>query len=210
MLLQQMNTLSGGIEVRGGAVRLVDPRHGVDHTDAMRRWAERRAADLEKRDLCGYVLKKDSPSCGMERVRVYPERGGAPRRDGVGLFVRRLRERLPLLPVEEEGRLHDPLLRESFIERIFAYARWKALLAGGLTRGGLVAFHTAHKLALLARIAFLMKVPVANIRCEGIQKVTAQDIASAKTMGSRIKLLAVAKAYQDVTEFHRKHPPEPR
>jgi uncharacterized protein YbgA (DUF1722 family) len=66
------------------------------------------------------------------------------------MFARRLMERLPLLPVEEEGRLNDPLLRESFIERIFAYTRWKALCAGGLTRGGLVAFHTAHKLALLA------------------------------------------------------------
>jgi uncharacterized protein YbgA (DUF1722 family) len=71
-------------------------------------------------------------------------------RDGVGAFVRVLLERLPLLPVEEEGRLHDPALRESFVERIFAYARWKAALAAGMTRGGLVAFHTAHKLALLA------------------------------------------------------------
>src|SRR5512137_569816 len=59
------------LERRGGEVRLVDPRHHVDHTDAMRRWAARRVAEIQGQDLCGFVLKKDSPSCGMERVRVY-------------------------------------------------------------------------------------------------------------------------------------------
>jgi len=86
----------------------------------------------------------------MERVRVHSGRGGPPRRDGVGAFAAVLRARLPLLPVEEEGRLHDPALRESFVERIFAYARWKAAVARGMRRGDLVAFHTAHKLALMA------------------------------------------------------------
>jgi uncharacterized protein YbgA (DUF1722 family) len=86
----------------------------------------------------------------MERVRVYGPRGGPPRRDGVGAFTRVLLDALPLLPVEEEGRLRDPSLRESFIERVFAYARWKAALAAGMTRGRLVAFHTAHKLTLLS------------------------------------------------------------
>jgi len=132
------------------APRLVAERSGRELGDAMRRFAERRVAELEALDLAGYVTKKDSPSCGMERVRVYPERKGPPRRDGVGAFVRVLLERQPLLPVEEEGRLHDPALRESFIERIFAYARWKVARAAGMRRGDLVAFHTAHKLALLA------------------------------------------------------------
>ncbi len=135
---------------RAEAPRLVAERSGTDHTDAMRSYAERRVARLVDEDLSGYVTKKDSPSCGMERVRVHPARGGPPRRDGVGAFTRVLRERLPLLPVEEEGRLHDPALRESFVERIFAYARWKAALQGGMTRGRLVEFHTAHKLTLLA------------------------------------------------------------
>ena len=75
----------------------------------------------------------------MERVRVHGARGG-PARRGVGTFARVLLERLPLLPVEEEGRLHDPRLRENFIERVFAYARWQAALASGMTRGRLVAF----------------------------------------------------------------------
>ena len=132
------------------APRLVAEKSGRDLTGAMRKLAEARVAELEKLDLAGYVTKKDSPSCGMERVRVHPERKGPPRREGVGAFVRVLLERQPLLPVEEEGRLHDPALRESFVERLFAYARWKAAVAAGLRRGDLVAFHTAHTLALLA------------------------------------------------------------
>ncbi len=136
---------------RADAPRLVAERSGADLTDAMRAWAEARVAQLAAEDLSGYVTKKDSPSCGMERVRVHRLHGGGPpRRDGVGAFTRVLLERFPLLPVEEEGRLHDPALRESFVERVFAYARWKAALAAGMDRAGLVSFHTAHKLALLA------------------------------------------------------------
>lgn len=134
----------------GGATRLLAERSGADHTEAMLRHAAVRVRELEALDLSGYVTKKDSPSCGMERVRVHGPRGGPPRRDGVGMFVAALRERLPLLPVEEEGRLEDAALRESFLERIFAYARWKAELARRPSRGTLVAFHAAHKLALLA------------------------------------------------------------
>lgn len=130
--------------------RMVAERSGRDHTEAMVRFSEARAEELARLDLSGYVTKKDSPSCGMERVRVHSPKGGPPRRDGVGLFTRALMERLPLLPVEEEGRLHDPSLRESFVERIFAYARWKAAVADGMGRGDLVRFHTAHKLAVLA------------------------------------------------------------
>lgn len=136
---------------RPEAPRLVAERSGTDHTEAMRAYAREQVADLARRDLSGYVVKKDSPSCGMERVRVYPARGaGPPRRGGVGAFTTVLLDAMPLLPVEEEGRLHDPALRESFIERLFAYERWKAVLAEGMTRGRLVAFHTAHKLSLLA------------------------------------------------------------
>jgi len=135
---------------RSESPRLVAERTGVDWTEAMAALAEARVAALAGEDLCGFVVKKDSPSCGLERVRVYPASGGVPRRDGTGAFVRVLQARLPLLPVEEEGRLKDPGLRESFVERVFAYRRWKALLAGGATRGALVAFHTAHKLALLS------------------------------------------------------------
>ena len=135
---------------RAAAPALEAERTGEDWTARMQAFAEARVAALSRLDLAGYVLKKDSPSCGMTRVRVHGPRGGAPSRDGVGAFARVLLARLPLLPVEEEGRLHDPLLRESFIERVFAYQRWKALVVAGLTRGRLVEFHTAHKLTLLA------------------------------------------------------------
>jgi uncharacterized protein YbgA (DUF1722 family)/uncharacterized protein YbbK (DUF523 family) len=131
------------------APRLVAPRSGSDITEAMSRLAEARAGELAAQDLAGFILKKDSPSCGMERVRVHG-RGGMPVRTGVGLFARALMARMPLLPVEEEGRLHDPLLRENFIERVFAYGRWRRFGAGRPSRGGLVRFHTAHKLTLLA------------------------------------------------------------
>jgi uncharacterized protein YbgA (DUF1722 family) len=96
------------------------------------------------------VLKKDSPSCGMERVKVYPPGGGMPAKSGRGLFAQALLDAYPLLPVEEEGRLNDPLLRETFVERVFAYRRLRSLFGGRWTVGALVGFHAAHKLQLLA------------------------------------------------------------
>lgn len=137
------------LEGIAGSRRLVAPRSGADHTEAMQRWARHRLEELAKLDLHGYVLKKDSPSCGMERVRIYGEGGGA-QRNGTGLFAAALLERFPILPVEEEGRLHDMPIRENFVERVFAYARWRAFLAAAPRARDLVAFHTRHKLTLLA------------------------------------------------------------
>jgi uncharacterized protein YbgA (DUF1722 family) len=104
--------------------------------------------ELDALDLRGYVLKKDSPSCGLERVRLHGP--GGTTRDGIGLYARALIEHAPLLPVEEEGRLNDPRLRENWIERVFAYHRFRALAAGRFSRRAVVAFHTAHKFQLLA------------------------------------------------------------
>jgi uncharacterized protein YbgA (DUF1722 family) len=104
---------------------------------------------LAAEDLCGYVLKKDSPSCGMTRVKVYGS-GPSAARSGVGLFASALLARFPDLPVEEEGRLLDPRLRENFIERVFAYRRLTDLFESRWTIGDLVGFHTAHKLVLMA------------------------------------------------------------
>lgn len=134
----------------GDETRLVTAKTAADHTDAMRRWAAHRLDALARLDLCGYVLKKDSPSCGMERVKVYRRGGGVPTRNGRGVFAAALIDRFPLLPVEEEGRLCDPRLRESFIERVFAYRRLRSLFDGRWSLGALVAFHTMHKLQLLA------------------------------------------------------------
>jgi len=132
-----------------GDPRLVFFKTQGDITDAMQAWANSRLEALAEAHLSGYILKSDSPSCGMERVRVY-RLSGIPGKGGAGVFARALMDRFPLLPVEEEGRLHDLPLRENFVERVFCYRRWRDLTAGGLTRGKLVAFHTAHKLLLLA------------------------------------------------------------
>lgn len=136
-----------------GEVRLVMPGTGEDYTGRMRAWAARRAGELAGLDLDGYVLKKDSPSCGMERVKVHSG-DGAPSKDGRGLFAAALIDRLPDLPVEEEGRLNDPRLRESFIARVFVHYRWHRWREGetaGWTRAALTRFHERHKLLLMAR-----------------------------------------------------------
>ncbi len=137
------------LERDGKDVRLVSPKTGADLTRKMRTYAPRRVAALKDEDLCGYILKKDSPSCGMERVRVY-DSGGVPSRNGRGLFAEALLRRYPSLPVEEEGRLNDPRIRENFVERVFAYRRLRSLFTGRWSIGALVRFHTAHKLQLLS------------------------------------------------------------
>jgi uncharacterized protein YbgA (DUF1722 family)/uncharacterized protein YbbK (DUF523 family) len=129
--------------------RLVTNKTGRDFTEQMIRWARNRVRELETENLCGFIFKSDSPSSGMERVKVYGEKGMAEKK-GVGIFARVFMEHFPLLPVEEEGRLHDPLLRENFIERIFALQRWQESRKAGESRQGLVDFHTRHKLLVLA------------------------------------------------------------
>lgn len=130
-------------------VRLLTVKSGVDLTTSMERFSRSRVSALALEDLSGYVLKKDSPSCGLERVKVY-DRHGTPARGGRGLFAAALVEAFPYLPVEEEGRLADPRLRDNFVERVFAYWRLRGLFASRWTVGDLVRFHTAHKLLLLA------------------------------------------------------------
>jgi uncharacterized protein YbgA (DUF1722 family)/uncharacterized protein YbbK (DUF523 family) len=132
-----------------GELRMLGTRSRRDWTEPMRDYAERRVRALAGLDLCGYVLKKDSPSCGMERVKVRDVKGMA-KRDGRGLFAEALLSANPALPVEEEGRLNDAVLRENWIERVFAYRRLRSLFEGRFGVGRLVAFHTAHKLQLLA------------------------------------------------------------
>lgn len=136
------------LEEAGGRLRMISVRTRQDWTTAMRRSARARIRQLERLHLAGYVLKKDSPSCGMERVRVHAENGRSARR-GTGLFAGQLMRRMPLLPVEEEERLRDPGLRESFIERVVAYGRLRRVMQSQ-SRGHLVAFHTAHELILLS------------------------------------------------------------
>jgi len=129
--------------------KLVAPKSGKDHTETMQHYAAGRVGKLAASGIHGYVLKKDSPSCGMMRVRVYGESGMAVR-TGRGLFADALMRQLPMLPVEEEGRLHHPALRENFIERVFAHYRWTQFVASRPRAGDVVEFHARQKLALMA------------------------------------------------------------
>ena len=129
--------------------RLVTSSTGKDHTARMLRWAHKRVRELDKEDLCGFIFKSRSPSSGMERVKVYSEKG-VPVKKGVGMFARVFMEHYPLLPVEEDGRLHDTRLRENFIERMFVFKRWRKMLEKRKNLGNLVDFHTRHKLLILA------------------------------------------------------------
>jgi len=133
------------------SIRMAGSVSGNDHTDAMKKYAARRVAALEALGLSGYVLKKGSPSCGMERVRTYTAKG-MPAVAGRGLFASELMRRLPLLPVEEEGRLLDATLRENFIERVFAYKRVVDLFSSRWKVGDLVAFHTREKMLVCAHV----------------------------------------------------------
>jgi uncharacterized protein YbgA (DUF1722 family) len=137
------------LEGKPESPRLITNRSRIDHTERMIAWARTRVRQLEEENLCGFIFKSRSPSSGMERVKVYNEKG-IPANKGVGMFARIFIEHFPLLPVEEDGRLHDVRLRENFIERIFSLKRWRALLGDKQSRGKLVAFHTQHKLLLLS------------------------------------------------------------
>ncbi len=126
-------------------VRCVEIKdHSHDVTDRLRDYAEQQ----QHVDLCGYILKKDSPSCGMERVKVYA--GEIPHREGVGIYAEVLMRNYPLLPVEEEGRLGDAGLRENFIQRVYVLYRWKRLLVEGLSVQSLTHFHARHKLIIMS------------------------------------------------------------
>ena len=148
-----------GLPVPRPALRLVQTPVGeirmrfshAPHEDVTEKMADFASAHLATLgELSGFIVCAKSPSCGMERVRLYDEKGNRGRKEGVGLFTGALMARYPWLPVEEDGRLHDPLLRENFVERVFALHELNALRARGLTRHGLLAFHSRYKLQLLA------------------------------------------------------------
>ena len=148
-----------GLGVPRPTIRLVETSpnvvDAVSNADAsliyskeLREYAKKIAPTLTR--ISGYIFKKDSPSCGMTRVKVYRGEQAMPERIGVGLYADEIMKALPDLPVEEEGRLQDSRLRENFLERVFLYARWQEFESEGFTSRGLVAFHTAQKFAVLA------------------------------------------------------------
>ncbi len=137
------------LEGNPDAPRLVTNRTQKDMSERMIRWARKRVVELEKEHLDGFIFKSDSPSSGMERVKIYEKRGRA-NKEGIGIFARVFTEHFPLLPVEDEKRLRDPEVRENFIERIFTLRRWRQILAGKKNLGKIADFHTRHKLLILS------------------------------------------------------------
>ncbi len=131
------------------AIRMVVTKTEEDLTEQIDTWAQSKLDEIEASQVHGFILKKNSPSCGVFRVKVY-DKGGSPSLRGQGRFAAALTTRFPNLPVEEDGRLNDRELRESFLVRVFAYARWRRYLAEDGSAAGLIAFHAAHKYALLA------------------------------------------------------------
>ena len=129
--------------------RLVTVRTGIDHTEEMMRWAQIKLSQLEKDDLCGFVFKSRSPSSGMRGVKVYTPSGILSSK-GTGIFAAEFMSKFPLMPVEDDGRMHDPELRENFIERIFVFKRWKDFSGKGSPLRDLIDFHSDHKFLILA------------------------------------------------------------
>jgi uncharacterized protein YbbK (DUF523 family)/uncharacterized protein YbgA (DUF1722 family) len=131
-----------------GAIRMLTTRTGIDHTASMAAWSRGRLDSLASEHLSGYVLKKDSPSCGMAQVKVFgPDE--IPQRNGRGIFAEALLARFPNLPIEDEGRLADPHVRENFVERVFAFQRIQTFFGSNWTAAALARFHAAHEMTLL-------------------------------------------------------------
>jgi uncharacterized protein YbgA (DUF1722 family)/uncharacterized protein YbbK (DUF523 family) len=129
--------------------RLVTTKTGIDRTDDMKKWARGRLDALAEEDLCGFIFKSKSPSSGMVRVKVYNEKG-IPQMKGVGIFARAFMDRFPLIPVEDDGRLRDPSIRENFIDQVFTLKRWRDTRGRRSCVGNVIDFHARNKLVLMA------------------------------------------------------------
>ena len=155
------------------APEMIGNKSGKNWTTLMNQYAEKKMHSISKKGICGYILKKDSPTCGIERVRVYNSKG-IPAKNGQGLYARVLIETYPLLPVEEEGRLTDPALRESFIIRVFGYARLQDQLLNNFSKKALVQFHTENKYLIMAHSPSHYKTMgrfVAEMKSSSLQKL---------------------------------------
>lgn len=175
--------------------------HDFDVTERLQ--AVSRQQDDWLGGLCGYILKKDSPSCGMERVKVY--RGDVPHKIGSGLFAEHLKQHYPLMPLEEEGRLGDPALRENFVQRVFVMQRWWQLRANALTSNDLMVFHSRHKLIAMSHDqnqARELGRLVAEVRADNIETIADHYIAGlmkclkvVATRGNHVNVLQHIQGY---------------
>jgi len=168
--------------------RLMTIKSGVDLTGRMNMWIRKKLPELEKRDLRGFVFKSGSPSSGMERVKVYDAKGAA-RKTGAGLFAKAFMARFPLLPVEDEGRLHDIGIRENFIARVFAFHRWKEQLSADRSPAAVIGFYARHKYLLMAH-------------SPAIQKEAGKLVARVKTMERASFLCEFERLFMTALKYH--------
>jgi uncharacterized protein YbgA (DUF1722 family)/uncharacterized protein YbbK (DUF523 family) len=179
------------------APRLVTRKSSVDHTEGMLKWAEKRLTTLEKEGLCGFIFKSRSPSSGYKGVKVYSS-SGMPSMKGRGIFGGAFLRNFPLVPVEDEGRLHDAQLRENFIERIFVFDRWKRFIKAGYRSKDLVSFHTNHKLLLMSHSQkhyTLLGRLIANTKKQAKEKLLHAYISQ---LMEALKLIATVKKNTNV------------
>ncbi len=179
--------------------RLMTQKTKINHTDRMLKWAEKKLDVLDSKQLCGYIFKSKSPSSGMRDVKVYNEKG-FPAKKGVGLFARAFMDRFSLLPVEDEGRLHDAGLRENFIERVFVMHRWQQFKLNDNAARGLLQFHQNHKLLMMAHsakhLSLLGKI-VGNTKQDSLQNLSDQYIS---ILMDGLKLKATVKKNVNVLQ----------
>lgn len=179
------------LEQFGTTTKLVAPKSGSDLTATMKSYSKRKAVELAREDLSGFVLKKDSPSCGLMRVKVY-DSNGVPKRSGRGVFAEVLSSTFPLLPIEEDGRLNDAALRENFLERVFAHRRLRNLFSGSWALDDLVRFHTREKILIMAHDP-------------GSQQVLGRLVANAKSTNRKLTATSYQTAF--MTALARKATP---
>jgi len=180
--------------------RLFTIHSGIDHTDRMLQWVMKKCKELENKGLCGFIFKNKSPSSGIGGVKIYSP-SGMPDRKGVGIFGGAFMKHFPLIPVIDDGRLHDPILRENFIERVFVYKRWYDLTQEKVSVKDFVDFHTRHKLLIMAhspKHLVILGRMVADMKGHEAGKYIAEYVA---ILTDALRLLATAKKNANVL-FH--------
>ncbi len=188
--------------------RLISPDTGTDHTDQMVLWGNKRLDELAREGLNGYIFKSKSPSSGMARIKVYTLEGH-PSKRGIGIWAKMFMDRFPLLPVEDEGRLNDPGLRENFIERIFVYRRWRMVEGSKQWAKALVDFHTGHKLLIMAhspeklRILGRMTASISGKNQKDLLRNYLDTLSTALKLRSTIK--KNVNVLQHIMGYFKKH-----
>lgn len=191
----------------GASPRLVTIRSGVDHTERMMNYCRKRVLELEKENLCGFIFKKDSPSSGLHRVKLYISPHNAVKK-ARGLFAAAVIDHFKLLPAEEEGRLKDAKLRENFIERVFCYSRWKEFLQDDPNYKKLVGFHARHKLLLMAHspehLASMGKIVAAGKRIPQAQLLSSYESSLMEAMAHPATVKKHVNVLQHIMGYFKK------